>query len=127
MTRFHLGVFWLAHANGDPCLLAEEAVRRWEVLRWWRVQRGSYLPQFLVFMLILVMTYYRFGLEGSFLPPCPHGRPGGSPSPPPLPPCPQPFIVGMVGLLPHRILGQGDPPQGTTRVPKILRKNAYVL
>jgi hypothetical protein len=62
MTRFHLGVFWLAHANGHPCLLAEEAVRRGEVLRWWRVQRGSYLPQFLVFMLILVMTSSRRAL-----------------------------------------------------------------
>jgi hypothetical protein len=64
----------------------------------WRVRRGSYLSLF------LITTSQGFELRGSFLHPRPHGRLGGSPSPLPLPPCPQPFTVGTVGLSPHHIL-----------------------
>jgi hypothetical protein len=62
-----------------------------------------------------------------FPPPRPRGRPCGTLNRPPLPPCLLTFIISMVGLLPHRILRQGDPPQGAVCVPKILPKNAYVL
>jgi hypothetical protein len=70
---------------------------------------GEYLRLFLVFVLLFVITSQRFKLGGSMLPPLPRRCPSGIPSPPPLPPCTQPFTVDMVGLPPHRTLRQGDP------------------
>jgi hypothetical protein len=37
------------------------------------------------------------------------------------------FVLGTVGLPPHRILRQGNPMRGTARVPKTLHKNEYAL
>jgi hypothetical protein len=94
------------------------------------VERGSYLPHFLVFTLLHITVSRGFRLEGNFLtppPPCLHSSPSGTPKPPPLLPCLPPFIISTVGLLPHNILKQGDPPQGTARIIKILHKNAYAL
>jgi hypothetical protein len=45
----------------------------------------------------------------------------------PLPSCLLPFILGMVGLPPHRILRQGNPSRGAVHAPKTLHKNVYAL
>jgi hypothetical protein len=64
-------------------------------------------PLFLIFILLLIAIRRRFRLKGSFLPRCPRGRPGSTPSPPPLPPSLLSFVVGVVDLPPHRILKKG--------------------
>jgi hypothetical protein len=46
----------LERANRDPHLLVEEVAKRGEVFRGWRVGKGSYLPLFLVFILLLIVT-----------------------------------------------------------------------
>jgi hypothetical protein len=84
--------------------LAEQDTEWGDVFMGWRVRRGSYLPLFLFFILLLDDTSWIFRLGGKFLPSHPCGRPGDAPSPPPLPPFSQLFIVDMVGLPPHRIL-----------------------
>jgi hypothetical protein len=84
--------------------LTEEVVEQGEVFRGRRVAKGSYLPLFLIFILLLDAAYQRFGLGGRFLPLRPHDRLGGVPSPPPLPLFPQSFIIDTVGIPPHRIL-----------------------
>jgi hypothetical protein len=99
-----LGVFRLVRANRDPHLLAEEVAKRGKVFGGWRVGRWSYLPLFLIFVLLLNDISRRFKLRGSFLPPCPLDRPGGTPNLPPLPLCPLLFIIGTIGLPPHRII-----------------------
>jgi hypothetical protein len=104
-----LRVFHLVYTYGDPCLLAEEVTKRGEVFRGCRVGRRSYLPLFLVFILLLIAISGGIRLGGSLLPPHPHSCLGGTPKPPPLPQCLLPFVVRMVGLLPRRILRQGDP------------------
>jgi hypothetical protein len=91
------------------------------------VGRGSYLILFLFFVLLLIVISRGFRLEGSFLPPCPHSRPGGTPNLPPFPSCLLPFIVDTVGLPPHCILKQGYPTRAAACIPKILHKNAYAL
>jgi hypothetical protein len=90
------------------------------------VGRECYLPLFLLFILIIVISQ-GFRLKGSFLPPHPHSRSGCTPKQPPLPLCLLPFIVGTVGLQPRHILRQTDPPWGAVRIPKILHKNVYTL
>jgi hypothetical protein len=100
----HLGLFWLAHADRDPRLLAKEVTNRGEVLMRQRVGRGSYIPLFLIFLLLFNVTSQGFGLGGSILPPLHHHRPGDTSGLSPLPPYMQPFIVDMVGLPPRRVL-----------------------
>jgi hypothetical protein len=59
-----LGLFRSARANGDPYLTAGEAAKHGEVLAWQRVGRGSYLPHFLIFNLIFIITSEDSGSEG---------------------------------------------------------------
>jgi hypothetical protein len=91
------------------------------------VGRGSYLPLFLVFTLLLKAISQGFKLGGSFLLLRPRNRLGGTRKMPPLPPCLLPFIIGTVGLPPCYILRHGDPPRSTVRIPKTLHKNVYAL
>jgi hypothetical protein len=91
------------------------------------VGRGIYFPLFLIFVLLIIVISRRFRLGGSFLPPCPHSHSGGTPKPPPMFLCLPPFIVGMIGLPPHHILTQGDPPRGAACIPKIVHKDACTL
>jgi hypothetical protein len=49
-------------------LLAKEVAKRREVLERQRVGRGSYLPLFLFFVLLFIVTSQGFGLRGSILP-----------------------------------------------------------
>jgi hypothetical protein len=65
---------------------------------------GSYLPLFLMFILLFIVTSRGVRLRGSILPPVPRCRPSGIKGMSPLPPYLQPFTVDMVGLLPHRTL-----------------------
>jgi hypothetical protein len=41
--------------NRDPCLPAEEVTKQWEVFRGQRAGRGSYLPLFFVFTILLLI------------------------------------------------------------------------
>jgi hypothetical protein len=59
-----------------------------------------------------------FRTGGGFLPPRTRSR---------LHPCPSPFIVSAVVLLPHLILEQGDSPRVSTHTPEILHKSAHAL
>jgi hypothetical protein len=36
--------------------LAKEVTKRGEVFRWWREGRGSYLPLFIVFLLLIAIS-----------------------------------------------------------------------
>jgi hypothetical protein len=113
--------------KGDPRLLAEEVTKRGEVFR--GVESGERelfhsLPRLCPPVIVIS---HGFGLEGSFLPPPPRSCPSGTSKPPPLLSCLLPFIVRTIGLPPHHILRQGDPPWGAACIPKILHKNAYAL
>jgi hypothetical protein len=57
--------------------------------------------------------------------PRPRNRPGRAPKLPPLLSHTLPFIIGTVGLPPHHILRQSDPPppRVTAHTPKTLRIN----
>jgi hypothetical protein len=95
------------------------------------VERGSYLPHFLVFTLLHITVSRGFRLEGNFL----------------TPPPPRVFTAVRAALL-SRLLcfhayrlslsarlasclttssSKVTPPQGTARIIKILHKNAYAL
>jgi hypothetical protein len=63
------------------------------------VGRESFVPLFLIFILLFVVTSRGFKLRGSILPRLPRCRPGGTLGPSPLPLYTQPFIVETVGLL----------------------------
>jgi hypothetical protein len=107
-------------------LLAKEVTKRGEVFRGQRVGRGSYLPLFHVFILLLITISQGFKLGRSFLSPLPPGALTGAWAA--LQSgllCLLPFIVDMVGLLPHHILRQGDPSWSAAHIPKTLHKNAY--
>jgi hypothetical protein len=50
------GPFRSARANGDPWLRAEEVTNLGEIFGVQRVGKGSYLPLFLIFILLFVVT-----------------------------------------------------------------------
>jgi hypothetical protein len=50
------GPFQSARTNGDPWLRAEEVTNLGEIFEVRRVGKGSYLPLFLIFILLFIVT-----------------------------------------------------------------------
>jgi hypothetical protein len=105
-----LGAFHPAHTNEDPCLLDGKVMKRGEVFRGAKIAEREFSPPLTQLHPPPHHHLPRIQALREFLPP-PH-RSSGAPKPPPLPSWLSPFIVVTVGLPPHHILRQGDPPSG---------------
>jgi hypothetical protein len=88
---------------------------------------GELRPLFLIFILLFVVTSRGFGLGGSILHPLPRRHSSGTPGPSALPPYMHPIAMDTVGLPPHRILRQGDPPWGAVCVPNIMHNEQMCM